>query len=111
MAKTGGKRGRPRRDASAVTQSGIVQTLRNDLNDIIGVCETCHRPLRSVAPIAEQAGVSAIVLAGFIRGHKGLSMETLDKVWAFVADYKANPEKYALNGSGEAEATTELATA
>lgn len=110
MAKTGGKRGRPRRDASAVNQSGIVQQLRNSLNDIIGVCETCHRPLRSVAPIAEQAGVSAIVLAGFIKGQKGLSMETLDKVWGFVEDYKAHPDKYTLNGDGT-EAEAEVATA
>lgn len=102
------KRGRPRRDSSAQSASGIANQVRNDLNSIIGVCETCHRPLHSVAPIAEKIGVSAVVLAGFIKGQKGLSLETFDRVYGWVQEYKANPVP--LNGD-EAATTEEVATA
>ena len=99
------KRGRPRRDAAAISQNGIVERVRTDLNSIIGVCETCHRPLHSVAPIAAEIGVGQVVLAGFIKGSKGLSLETFDKVNNWVEDYKANPRDLNMAPATEAQET------
>lgn len=83
------KRGRPRRDA---TQSvgGIVEQVRNDLNGMVGTCETCHRPLNSIGPLATEAGVNPVILANFMKGRKGVSMDTLDTLWKFTQNRKAN---------------------
>lgn len=87
----GRKRGRPRRDATAST-GGIVEQLRNDLNAFVGVCETCHRPLNAVGPLATRAGVNPVILANFMKGRKGVSMDTLNILWKFVQDEKANAQ-------------------
>lgn len=84
------RRGRPRRQANA-NSGGISGVIRNELVGIIGVCETCNRPLHSLAPIATEMDVAPVILAGFVKGTKGLAQETLDKVYDWVEAYKANP--------------------
>lgn len=82
------KRGRPKRDASAAgDKSGPVFELRSKLNEIVGVCVACHRPINPIQPIAEQAQVTPITLAKFMRGEAGLSLETFTRLWTYVQNY------------------------
>lgn len=80
---TARKRGRPRRNGSTGS-SGIVEQVRGSLNDLLDVCENCHRPQNEVAPLAKEIGVSPVILAKFMKGIAGVSMETFDKIHSWL---------------------------
>lgn len=86
------KRGRPRRESNPANHGySVVSELRNDLQNMIGACKTCGKPVHSVAGLAKQIGISSITLSNFLKDKRGLSQPILDKVYAYVWAQKNAP--------------------
>jgi hypothetical protein len=90
------RRGRPRKGEGNAVKSafdgGLVDTLRNDLREIIGVCQTCGHFTNPVQPIADEVGITPVTLGKFIKGEAGVSMDTFNALWGFASQRKAQAE-------------------
>jgi hypothetical protein len=102
------RRGRPRKDESAPQKrafsGGIVEQVRSGLRNAVGVCETCGHTVNPIQPVADQIGISPVILAKFIRGESGVSMDTLDAMYGFVLEQQKNAEQNE-NSEPQTEAT------
>lgn len=90
------RRGRPRKGEGNATKSnfdgGLVESLRNDLREIIGVCQTCGHFTNPVQPVADEVGITPVTLGNFVKGNAGVSMETFNALWGYVATRKAEAD-------------------
>jgi hypothetical protein len=107
------RRGRPRKGESKVEKvqnfsGNLTNTLRDNLKEIVGVCQTCGQWTSPVQPIADEVGITAVTLAKFIRGEAGLSMGSFDALWGYVTSYQ---EKAASEQADASEASEGAATA
>lgn len=103
----GKRRGRPAKADSKPSQyAGTVSNaIREQVRNFIGVCESCGHTLKPVQPIANQIGIAPVILAKFIRGEAGVSMETLDRLAGYVQEHENDaPEDEAETDAAEAPA-------
>lgn len=99
------RRGRPAKADSKPSQyAGTVSNaIREQVRNFIGVCESCGHTLRPVQPVAKAIGIAPVILAKFIRGEAGVSMETLDRLAGYVQEHADDEPE--VEGEATAEAT------
>lgn len=90
------KRGRPRGTTKpkSSANTGIAGYVRDNLAAMLDTCPNCHRPKNSVAPLAVELGVTAQTLAAFIKGEANVQLDTFNRFYEFVENWKkeqANP--------------------
>lgn len=83
---------------------GLQEQVRDGLRNIVGVCETCGHTKRPVQPIAGEIGISPVILAKFIRGEAGVSMQTFDALYGYVQAHKDDAPAASDEASAEAMA-------
>lgn len=93
------RRGRPRREESQSEYTGALSNqVREAVKGFVKVCDSCGHTIRPIQPLAQAMGIAPAIVAGFIKGERGVSMETLDKLWGYVQQHQNDPVE------GEAEA-------
>lgn len=102
------RRGRPKNSESKVVEKGhsggLIEPVREGLRQIVGVCQTCGHTIRPIQPVAEEIGVSPVVLAKFIKGDAGVSMLTFDALYGYVQEHQNEAAATPTEASAEAVA-------
>lgn len=89
-----GSRNRPKVPAPAPAATarpgGLAEALRERVKAELRWCGCCDRARGSVSALARASGTSEPSLGLFLSGRRGISLVTLEKLWAYL-DAKGTP--------------------
>lgn len=94
---TSRKRGRPKgttKQNKSDMNTGVIGYVRDGLGAILKVCPNCGNPESPVAPLANELGVTPQTLAAFLRGKANVQLDTFNRLYEYVENWKheqANP--------------------